>query len=374
MKNRIKYEIKNLNREKIFKQITQKCQVFDIYFLDEKISFCVSQKHKKFVDKILDKNNAKVFDKKQIGTVSFFKSSVLRLGVLIASLLFCIVFILSNFFVLSYKVIGNELVETAQVLSVLKEQNIFGIKPKSQIDTFKLETELQKLKHVSFVSVIVHGNTLVVNIKEKVYNPEYEDKGEFEYIYSEFDGIITEITPVQGTVLVSVGQTIKKGQKLVAPYVVDTSGQTLNVKPMADIKADVFYTTTDSYPDTFVEMKDTGNVLIQKQILLFNLPIYQDKPTCDFKIFRTEEKIEQLSYGLILPIKVQKTIFYEQKQNVIENYFSNNKQQILEDCFQKTRQLVKDYEIIKDEYQTITSVAGINRVTTTVVVNKSILK
>ena len=92
MKNRIKYTIKNLNREKVFKQITQKCQVFNICFYDEKISFCVSQKHKKFVDKILDKNNATVFDKKQSGLLAFFKITVLRLGVLIASLLFCIVF------------------------------------------------------------------------------------------------------------------------------------------------------------------------------------------------------------------------------------------------------------------------------------------
>ena len=76
--------------------------------------------------------------------------------------------------------------------------------------------------------------------------------------------------------------------------------------------------------------------------------------------------------GLILPIIIKTTTFYEQECHEIENYFQKNKEQILDECKQKTRQLVKDYEIIKDEYQTVTNMAGINRITSTVVVNKSI--
>ena len=372
MKNRIKYTIKNLNREKIFKQIIKSCQVFNVKFLDNQIIFCVKNKHKKIVDKILEKNNAKVLQTKQIGLLAFFKKTVFRIGVLIPVVLFCLMFCLSNFFVFRYEIVGNELVSNNEVTNVLKEHNILGVKPKTQIDTFALQNALQRLDHVSLVSVIIHGNTLVVNIKEKVYNPEYENKGEFDYICSEFDGIITEISPVQGTVLVKIGQTVKKGERLVAPYVVDTSGQTLNVKPMADIKADVFYSSTYEVADTLVEMVDTGNVLVKKSITLFNLPIYEKASTCSFKMYRTEQKTEYLSQGLLLPIKIQKTIYYEQAEKVTENYFKDNKQQILQDCTQKTRQLVKDYEIIKDEYQTITNVAGINRITTTVVVNKSI--
>ena len=373
MKNRFQYTIKNLNREKIFKQIVSKCQVYDVKFLDNQISFSVNYKNKKHVDKILEKNNSKVLQTKQIGMLAFFKKTIFRVGVLIPLILFCLMFCVSNFFVFDYSIIGNELVETSQVVDVLKQYNILGITAKNKIDTIALQNALQKLNHVSFVSVIIHGNTLVVNIKEKVYNPEYEDQGGFDYLYSEYDGIITEISPVQGTVLVKVGQTVKKGQKLVAPYVVDTSGQTLYVKPMADIKADAFFTTTYEFADTQIKMVDTGNCVLHKSITLFNLPIYSNLPNCTYKSYRTEQTVEYLSYGLLLPIKVQKTIYYEQVEEIQENYFENNKQQILQTTQQKTRQLVKDYEIIKDEYQTVTSVAGINRVTTTIIVNKSIV-
>lgn len=372
MKNVTKYTIKNLNKEKIFKQILKKCEIYNIIFIDNNIEFSIKNKNKKYVDNILKKNNSKVLNIRHLGIFSFLKRSIFRLGVISAILLMSIFLFISNFFVFQYSIIGNELVGENEVLQILQQNNAVGIVAKNSINIEKIQDDILSIDKVSLVSVIIQGNTMIINIKEKVYNPEYEDRQEFSYICSEYDGIITEISPVQGTPLVSVGQTVKKGQQLIAPYILDSNGQKLSVKPMADIKADVFFTDICEIADTHISMVDTGNVVQTKNITLFNLPIYSKNNICTYKNYRVEESISYLAEGLLLPIKVQKKFFYEQTEQVIENYFENNKQQILKDCLQKTRQLVKNYEIIKTEYQTTTNICGINRITTTVVVNKSI--
>lgn len=372
MKDKIEFTVKNLNREKLLKQVLNICTVSDIKISENKLKFKVNKKHKKDIEKIIDKCGVSLLNKTDVGIFSFLKKTIFRIGVLIPIIVFIIFIFISNLFVFNYKIIGNQLVPVQEIEAVLKQHGLTGIVPKNKIDAMKIENALLQINKVSLVSVIVHGNSLVINIKEKVYNPEYEEQGEFDFIYSEFDGIITQISPVQGTVLVKVGQTVKKGEKLVAPYVMDTAGQTLYVKPMADIKADVFFTTIEDVADTKIEMIDTGNVYKQKTILFLGLPIYKPLNQKQFTTYRTEQTINFLSYGNLLPIKVETITYFEQIENVVQNYFETNKEQILNECKQKTRQLVKDYEIIKEEYQTVTCLAGINRITTTVMVNKSI--
>ena len=91
---------------------------------------------------------------------------------------------------------------------------------KKDINLTQIENQIQKVDRVSLVSAIIKGNTLVINIKEKVYNPEYEDKENFKPIISVHNAIITEVTVIQGTPMVKAGQVVQKGQILVSPFVV----------------------------------------------------------------------------------------------------------------------------------------------------------
>ena len=119
-------------------------------------------------------------------------------------------------------------------------------------------------------------------------------------------------------------------------------------------------------------MLDTGNVIKTKTISLFGSNVFSKSVENNFAIFRTETQVEDMSKNLLLPFKIITTKYIEQRQDIIENYFETNREQILSDCQQKTRQLVNSCEIIKEEYNVITSVADINQITHTVVVNKSI--
>ena len=371
MKDVVVFKIKNLNKEKILKEIIKICEVNNIELNDNFLIFSVGYKFKKKIIKILEKQNAKILEIKRKGVINYLNNSIFRLGVIIPIILFNIFLFISNFFVFNYNILGLELIDKNEVLEVLENNNICGIIKKSSINKIMLQNELQKIDKVSLVSVAIKGNSLIINIKEKVYNLEYEDKENFQPLCSEFNGTITEICVVQGTPLVKVGQTVKVGQELVAPYVIDTSGNKMGILPMADIKADVYYTTITQIPDFYSEMVDTGNKLTSKRVLLNNMVISQDLKQCDYKFYRVETK-EEFLCNTLLPTKVEYATYFEQQEVQVEDYFNKNKDKILQDCKQKTRQLLDVYDIIKEEYHNISSVVGINTITYTVLVNKSI--
>ncbi len=368
----VEYTIKNLNKEKIFKEIIKITPVCKIKCEGELIKFCVSSKYQAKIEKIIEKQS-KLQGKQIKGFVGFLKNITNRLAIVITLLVFTILIFILNGFILKYEINGIQLIPYSQVEQILKNQNIDGIVSKKQVDIKLLETELQKLDKVSLVSVIIRGNTLVVNIKEKVYNAEYEDKNNFIPLVSKFDGIITEMTIIQGTPLVAIGQTVKKGQKLVAPYIINTNGELLSVNPMADIKADVFFSDVSEVPDVKIEYIQTGNFVVKRQLFFNNALIFNNEVTSPYKNYDFEKTIEYISNNNIFPIKLVKTKFYELTQVVHENYYENNKTAILEDVAKKTRQLFAEYEIIKEEYYNIETVAGNNIITYTCVVNCSIL-
>lgn len=372
MKDCIEFTIKNLNRDKVFGDLVKICLIFNIKIDNNNIKFCVNKKASKKVIKYFKQKNIKIIRQKRLGCFVFLKKTILRPGIIAPIILFFLLAIFSNFFIFKYEIMGTELLSKQDIINVLKEQNCYGFKTKASLNIPTLENSLQKIDKVSLVSVIIKGNTLVVNIKEKVYNEEYEQKDEFLPLKSNFDGIITEISVISGTCMVKVGQTVKKGQVLVDCFVVDTSGQKRNIKPMADIKADVFNVTLNQIPDQKVTFVDTGKKITQKSISCFGANIYASEPKINFEIFRVEESSLKLIKNNILPLKVKYVTYYEQKKETIDDYFNKNFEQILNSCKEKTRQLINNYDIIKEEYYFVSKVAGINNVTYTIIVNKTI--
>ena len=345
--------IKNLNKKKTIKEIIKICKIKDVKIDGENLKFSVPKSCEQKVEKVLQQKNIKVGAKRSFGILHFLTNTIFRCGIIIP-------------------ILGCEHVEIKDIQAILNNNKINGIILKNNINTINLQQEILKNnKGVSLCSVIIKGNTLIVNIKEKLHNTEYEEKDNFTPILSSFNGIITEVSVVQGTALVKVGQTVKIGQELVAPYVSDTSGNKLSVVPMADIKADVFYTVSEDIPNTKIEYVNTNEIKCYKQIYFCNIPIYGDTHNHGFKHYDVHVQEKYLSKNSI-PIKYVLTKYIKQKQSVTENYYTNNSQQILSKIEEKTRQLVPEYEIIKEQYHTVTQNAGIFKVTYTIVVNKSI--
>ena len=165
---------------------------------------------------------------------------------------------------------------------------------------------------------------------------------------------------------------VRIGQELVAPFITNSDGKTIKVKPMASIKADVFYNTITSVAQNQILYKDTQNNYYATEMVLFNNSIYNNKDICPYKHYRIEVIEEWIGNKNILPIKYVKTKYIEQEQIIEKNYFTNNQQQIINQCKEKTRQLCASYDIIKDEYYNVSETAGIVNISYTIITNKDI--
>lgn len=287
---KVKYCIKNLNKDKLLKQILQTTKVVNLKIDEEKITFYINQNNQKTVDKILNNNSTKIIYKTDSILHKLLKKTVLNIGIIIPIFIFIIFQIILNNFVLSFNIQGINRISQNEILQILNELNIKIFTFKTAINTKQIEEEILKNSNASLVSVITKGNTLVINVKEKLNNEEYENVGIFGSLYSTVNGVVTEVSIIQGSSSIKVGDIIKAGQELVSPNIVDTSGNLRQVKPLADIKADIFYTIVLDVPDVKIEQVPTGKQVKSKRICLGGVEIFNEKKLPKFKNYTSSKK------------------------------------------------------------------------------------
>ena len=370
MKNYVEFEIKGLNQERFFNEFSSKLKIFDLVRVNKSVSrFKVNYFLHKRAKKIILDNGFEILSEKKCGLfhklVSKFFSYGLALGIVVG-FAFCII---TNLFVKKIEVWGNEKIEDEQIVSFLKE----SVKDwrKSKIETKEIEKEVyDHFSCFSFVSVSVYGQTLVVNVKEEIIPEEMSEK--FEAIYSNYDGLITKINLVQGTLCVHEGDVVKKGQKLVEPFVLSSNGETIPIKPKAEIMADVWLYEETLHNSSYEAVLRTGNKITINEIYLGSLKIYEKKMENLYESFEVEESEEILNKNNILPLKLKTTTYYETEKKLIEVPFDEVKEQICEKTKQKALQKVEDYDIIKKEKQSIKTIGNITFVRYTITINKNI--
>ena len=369
----IEYCISSLNRDKLFKELVKITKITNVRINDNKIRFCIPQKFKKNVDTILYKKNTKVYYCHKRGIIVLLKQTLFRIGVILPIVFFCIINLILNNFVFRLEIMGLQRLEKEKIINKLYENNYKQISIKNNIDINKIQEIIGNIDGISFVSAIVHGNTVIVNIKENLYNAEYDEKAGFKPLVSTINGRITEISIVQGNAKVGVGDIIKVGDVLVSPTIQDTSGNSLMVKPVATINADIYYTLSVSVANTFVEEIETGKFITSKKILMGKAIIFDQNNIPKYNAYKVFEEVYELSNNNILPLKEIVTTYKEIEYVENKNYFEDKKEQIIEELKQKTRQMVRSYDIIKDEYCSITSLCDINTITYTVLASGSAL-
>lgn len=154
------------------------------------------------------------------GLLSPFVAVFKRIGLFVGAVLFTLVVIVFNNLVLDVKVVGSGSCFKEQTKGVVYD---FGVKKYtafSSIDYKALETEiLSNNPRLSFVTVKKQGNILVIDTVLSDKEPSVLGKNTDDLI-SNYNGVVEEITVLRGTALVRVGETVKKGDKLVGAYLI----------------------------------------------------------------------------------------------------------------------------------------------------------
>ena len=310
--SKTKFHIKSLNQEKILTEIASKTDLFDVERTNvNELKFCCSYFSHKVVKKILDEKNIEILSMKHEGIYPQIFHLLTSYGTIVAIFLFALFFVVQNQFVFQYQISGTEKISSSEVVCFLKEN--FS-KNKNKIDTKQVELELlENFSRISYASCIIKGQTLVVNIKEKLLPEQLE--GNFSPIISSKNAKITKINLISGTVKVKVGQVVKKGDVLVEPYTIDTSGKVMSVEAKAEIFADVYNEASVDHYERFVEVRRTGKVAQRNDVLLFGLSIYNFSDEMNFQMYETEVEEIDLIKDMFCLLNFEKQNILKQKKS-----------------------------------------------------------
>lgn len=273
--NKVTFEVNGLNFNKFLKALNKEnIPIFNFERYNYKqFKVTILLKDKKTFLQLIQYHNLianEVIDDKI--SISRFKKNLKRnlVSILCFVFLFLGVVYCSNL-VLNIEVIGLENLTKQQVLTVLENNNIIKGNLKYSYDCDSIEKLLQNsINEISLVSVSFYGNSLVVNINEKIDNSNIIF--DYEPIVANFDMIIKKINLISGTAVVGEGSLVKKGEILVQPYINYVDGSKLSVEARAEITAEIQIENTSVYKENHEELVFTGKTFLINQFTIFKKP------------------------------------------------------------------------------------------------------
>lgn len=355
-----KFVINGVNQERNFNKL---CKDYDLSDISRKsythTSFVCKISKQKKIEKELKECGFEIIEKKEFGIFSFLKNLLTSYGLVAGFICGLIACIILSGFILKIDVVGLEKINQDEVYSILSNQNVTTFCKKKDISLSSLEKTLSKnIENISLVSAIIKGNTLVISIKEKVQNDEVDNLDNFQPLVSKFDGQITNIKLVQGTLKVNVGDMVKVGQILVEPYILDSSNNKRAVKPIAEIEARVWQTFKTEHKESKIVSRRTGKEQVVENLIFMGLNLTNFHNECDFPSYELKIDTICISNNNILPIYRQKITYYEMETILIEEKFEENKEKIFEEIKQKALLYLDKCDIIKNEYFNVNKING----------------
>ena len=344
LKSGVLFKIKGLNIEKNLNILSKQVEIFDIFRHSKNLtSFRVGVTKAKSVKKFLQAHNYEILEERRVGGAIFLR--VLSLNVLLPVVFGALLIFLQSPFILQYEILGEENIMEKEVVEYIKTN---FPKNKYKLNTKKVEGALyDHFDEISFVSVIVRGQTLVVNIKEKLL-PE-EIYGEFAPIVSDYDGKITEFELVSGTMAVKIGDYVRAGDVLVYPFYID-GGVRHRVLAKAQITMEIYHTASVQHQNERTEKVRTGRTSERLVVTLFNLPIYCNEAKETFSLYEEEVEIKPLILNNLLPLKLERTTYFELKLVQIKESFAEAEGRLKKEAREKALKKLTKCGIIKNEF------------------------
>jgi len=364
-------EIAGLNQEKIFnKFVDMGIEIVDLIRSSHSTaSFSIQPNDLTKVKKILEQNQIAIKSIKKQGFIKYYSAMLLRVGILIGFCLSIILLFISNYFIINIRIYGNEQLSTVDILNFLMQNNVNSFTLKNSVESDELEILLMKnFDKISMVSIIKKGATLIVNIKEKIPDGNETD---FENIVSEYNGRITDIRLISGTLKKKAGDIIKVGDILVEGSFIDSFSQKQKITPQAEIKAEVWFEEKIIHYEKSIVTEYTGNEIKLRSIMLFGLELFSNFSGKSFEKFEVKENYIQLK-NVVLPLIIKCSIIKELRTFERISQFEDVKDELIEECKQKTLQRLGSNDIIKSEKCTVTPGAGFTVVSYLMIVEKEL--
>ena len=191
--------------------------------------------------------------------------------------------------------------------------------PKNRIDTEKVINELRlKRDDIAWVGIDIVGTSVKINIVKADKSPDIIKNTDYCNIVAKKAGTIQKITAQNGTAVVNVGDTVQKGDILIAGYMEGKYTDTRYVHSLGEVDAIILYEKSKEVRFNQDIYHYTGNEENKYEISFNTWKIKLYKNFSKFNLYEitTEEKNIKLLDNFYLPISIKKITNKEQtKEN-----------------------------------------------------------
>ena len=311
----ISFEIEGECTEKLINIfIKEKISVWDISKIGRSFYGRVLEPDFEKFEKIVEDSNCIYKIRKEKGWPFFRNKYRKRIGFLIGIAAFLSVIYCFSFYIWNVKVSGNENLSTDEVLQTVRDLGIYPGVSKRSINFPQAEQmAMIRLKDVAWMSINVSGSCVNVSLKEKAKQPELVSKGEPCNIVAKCNGQIEKVETYSGTACVNTNDVVTQGQLLISGIVENLNSENSFVCAEGKVFAKVRKNIVQSIEINQTKSKDTGKVIKKYDFYVFGMkiPVGHHKNTDEN--YRLEEKESKpVVFGMELPFKMKKDIYYEQ--------------------------------------------------------------
>lgn len=333
---------------------TGRIELRNIRTKDDITSFIIDYKDKESLMSILydvDINILKIEEKGLYTNIVNFTTLKIIGGVIA---IFVLLMLISSLFIWKITIDGNYSYSTNQIESFVNKQNIKEGIFKNKVDSNKLEKAIRKeFDDISWVCAEVKGTNLIIHIKENYITEISVTEDEPYDIVANCDGIITSILVRQGSAMVKVGDTVKKGDILISGVidVFDESGQKLITK-FCNADGDVWAQTVYNYKDSIKENYEQKIEESERTLYLPSVFDYKWMNLTNNKnkdIIYSDKKLKFFG-NFYLPVSIQKYTVINYK-NTPATYTKEQAEQILNNNLLYKLSILeqKGYKILKKD-------------------------
>lgn len=259
---------------------------------------------------------------------------------------------LSNF-VWNVEIVGNESIETEEIIQTLKNEGLDIGKLKSNVDTKAIINKMRLDRNdLAWVGIDIKGTNAIVKIVEADKKPDIIKEDEYCNIIATKAGIIEKVNAINGTPLVQKGDVIKEGTTLIGGWLEGKYTGTRYVHANGSVQAKVWYTQNEKVELNQVISRKTENDETKYSVRINNFTINFYKTLSKFKKYDTIEQNKKIKLfsDFYLPIEIIQKNNYELVEENISYTKEQAKQKAIEEAKKKLDEQVKNKENILNTY------------------------
>lgn len=342
------YKIKGLNVERLINSFLKNgIEIIQISKDIDTIMVAFNYNQKKKAIELL--SNYEILQSGYTGAcywLQFFKHHILLIIGIVLSVLI-LIFWQTHLF--NYEITGLQRLNKIQVEKFLSNKG-YGIGcTLNSVNTKQVALDLVSgFKELSFASVMKVGCSLVINVKEIDYD-ENLDESLVLPIKAGFDGVISEINAYQGTPLVKVGDIVKKGQVLIAPYV-EVSGISRPIRARGEVKASIFLKGQVVFNEKQKIKVRSGNKTVAKSIEMLGTEFPCSAPKIDYPEYEIEKSTKIICKNMPISIKIIERSYYEMIENVVCKSFESEKEFLIKKSrYLAYQELKANFDVVSEQ-------------------------